>query len=402
MNGKVFISILMLLWPLFVRTQAVFADSIRALSQQQLMGYLQPAGQQTIDYREGQTFVFDNPLSWLPWTLAVAVASVVIIIAWRRFASHARAAADAQGPLIAAPPHEEEALADVPFKLRPQQQEMQMVPRRSQHKYFAAEIMVSAGPRKRPLNEPEADKDLGEDVCGLLMMPNEAVVWLLDGTSDFYVLRTPGDHREYFSSRLLAQSIGRCIRNYFIDPRPVALADAMHAIIEEVRLHWVDLVNRLPAGEVEVLSKNIAAGNCPECAATILVARLSITGALDVYRSGDCKALLYKENRSGSEYYPSPLEDKNPKSNDRIFFRMVAGDGGRLDIRRNEPLFEVVKEDEVQTVIGISDGVGVNTQFHLMKNFAADSEAARKDIIHQVQGTEDDKSIYILEIKPIH
>ena len=75
-------------------------------------------------------------------------------------------------------------------------------------KYFFVETMVTAGPRKNFMeNAKEGDFGLGEDIAGTLVMRDKVYFWVLDGTSDSPILKKNDDKEEYFSSRLLAQTI---------------------------------------------------------------------------------------------------------------------------------------------------------------------------------------------------
>lgn len=266
-------------------------------------------------------------------------------------------------------------------------------------KYFVSEILMTAGPRKKPMNESNSDKDLGEDVSGFVMAGNEILVWLLDGTSDFYCLRDPVSKREYFSSRLLAQSIARKLKASFSRNRSEALDTTVNIIINEVRSDWMKVISGLPDPEKSVLKKNIDGGNFPECAATILVGKLSLEGDLTVYRSGDCKMILFTGTDKNRSVLNTTLADKNEKSNDRIFFRLIVTENGELNLVHNTPLFEIVRHHNVQTMIGYSDGIGSKTEQLFRLGYAKDPEGVREELIYQMQGTEDDKALYIIEIK---
>ncbi len=88
-------------------------------------------------------------------------------------------------------------------------------------KYFFAELMLTAGPRKNfNTTIRDGDYDLGEDVAGFIVKDDKTFFWILDGTSDNdiitmqmdkkdFILQTDDQRKEeYFSSRWLAQSIG--------------------------------------------------------------------------------------------------------------------------------------------------------------------------------------------------
>jgi hypothetical protein len=269
----------------------------------------------------------------------------------------------------------------------------------TEHNYFLSELMMTAGPRKKRMSEPNADKDLGEDVCGFIQKGDDVLAWVLDGTSDFYCLRNPETQREYFSSRLLAQSIARELKSHFGEGRMEAFDQTMSTIMEKVKLNWMQAISQLPASEKEILKSNIKEGNFPECATTVIICSFSLNGELIVYRSGDSKMLVYGQSDGQKVYLNTTLSEKNPKSNDRVFFRLTLTPQGELDILHNKPIFEIVKMENISTIIGMSDGIGKKTEDDLKKVYPVNSDAMRTEIIYQVQGTEDDKSLFIIEIK---
>ena len=149
-------------------------------------------------------------------------------------------------------------------------------PKETGTRFFLSELMMTAGPRKKRMSELNADKDLGEDVCGFILKGDDILTWLLDGTSDFYCLRNPVTHREYFSSRLLAQSIARELKNHFGEGRMEAFDQTMTTIINDVKSNWMKAISLLPDSEKDVLKNNIKSGNFPECATTVLIGGLSL------------------------------------------------------------------------------------------------------------------------------
>jgi hypothetical protein len=266
-------------------------------------------------------------------------------------------------------------------------------------RYFLSELMMTAGPRKKRMSETNADKDLGEDVCGFILKGEDILTWLLDGTSDFYCLRNPDTQKEYFSSRLLAQSIARELKTHFGEGRMEAFDQTMSTIINDVKSKWLEAIRLLPDSEKGILKNNIKSGNFPECATTVLIGRFSLNGELIVYRSGDSKMLVYGQSANQKVFLNTSLSAKNAKSNDRVFFRLALTDQGELDILHNKPIFEIVKMEKIRTIIGMSDGIGKETEDDLKKEYPENSDAMRNEIIYQVQGTEDDKSLYIIELK---
>jgi hypothetical protein len=267
---------------------------------------------------------------------------------------------------------------------------------------FICEMLMTAGPRKKFMNEENADKDLGEDVCGCVMHANKISLWLLDGTSDQFCLKHPITRKEYFSSRLLAQCIGERLRAVFAGKGTgeYALDQVMQEAIEGVRMDWVRGLRELPEEERSILRNNIQEKNSPECASTLLVACLSLKGELSAYRSGDSKMLLFRNgtDRGGLIPFTTSFTSKNPESNDRIFFRIVLGDKEELDILCNRPGYELLQQKEISSLIAFSDGIGPVTEQALNQDYAADPDGIRRRIITQSQGTADDKSICLIRV----
>ncbi|MBV4360548.1 protein phosphatase 2C domain-containing protein [Pinibacter aurantiacus] len=264
-------------------------------------------------------------------------------------------------------------------------------------KNFVCEAMMTAGPRKKIIDGQTSDIDLGEDVCGWVTHGDTATVWILDGTSDLHFLKN--NDSEYFSSRLLAKAIGDKLRKYTIDAQGLSLDQMIDKAIDEVKDDWNKIINALPAEEKELLAKNISENNFPECASTMMIARLSVNGDFEGYRSGDSKMLLYGKNGSEkSEFMDTSLSAKNDDANDRIFFRIMLNEE-QLGIVNNKPLYEVVKKSNVRSLILFSDGIGSSTETLLKDIYANEPDKARDDIARQVQGTNDDKTICFVEIR---
>jgi len=262
-------------------------------------------------------------------------------------------------------------------------------------KYFLTEIMMTAGPRKK-LN---VDKDLGEDVCGFLMAGDEVFFWLLDGASDYFdPLVNPETKREYFSSRLLAQSIARKLRSHYAERKMEAFEQTMATAVNDVKTDWLKSINSLPETEKRVLKNNIKDGIQPDCATTVLIACLSLGGELNVYRSGDSKMLVYSSAGGQKAYIDSSLSTKNDKIGP-VSFLLGLTPTNEFDIIIRQSKSEIIKLEKIQTIIGFSDGIGKETEKALIKEFPLNTETVRTDIIYELQGTGDDKSLCIIEIK---
>ncbi|MEJ7769341.1 MAG: protein phosphatase 2C domain-containing protein [Chitinophagaceae bacterium] len=266
--------------------------------------------------------------------------------------------------------------------------------------FLVSEIMMTAGPRKKFMGEENADKDLGEDVCGFISSADKVLLWLLDGTSDLHCLKNPENRREYFSSRLLAVSIAENLRKTYSESTILLGADTVASAIREVKAEWLEAIGKLPAVEKEILKANIAKKNFPECAATILVVELSVDGAFAAYRSGDSNTFLFRTGKEHElDFVESSLMEKNDESNDRIFFRLRIDESDQFDIIFNEPLHEIVRKQNINTVICFSDGIGKDTENLLKEEYSLAPAKARREIAYQSQETGDDKSICIIEIR---
>lgn len=265
-------------------------------------------------------------------------------------------------------------------------------------KYFLSEIMMTAGPRK-PTNDRNHDGDLGEDVCGFLGAGEEILVWLLDGASQNTCLREAKTQKEYFSSRLLAQSIARKLKSRFADREMETFDKTIITILSEVKSDWLESIAALSEPEKNDLKGKLKEGSVPQCSTNALIGRLTLSGELNVYRTGDLKMYIYSSSGDQKTWIDTPLTTKNKNSWDWVFFTMILTDDDEFDIKYNKPLFEIVSQRNVQTIIGFSDGVGKLTQGELKNKYPVNADAARNEIIHQLQGTGDDKSLYIIEIK---
>ncbi|RDC62688.1 protein phosphatase 2C domain-containing protein [Adhaeribacter pallidiroseus] len=266
--------------------------------------------------------------------------------------------------------------------------------------YFFTELLLTAGPRKKYMSDPEADKDLGEDVCGLVTNQQQLLLWVLDGTSDQYCLRHPIDKKEYFSSRLLAQSIANKLRMAFTQLSTTSLEQVLNQAITAVKTDWLRHLQDLPPEEQTVLQANILNKNIPECATTLLFGTLSLAGNLTAYRSGDCKMVLYTQpHQNQAALLETPLLAKNEASNDRLFFRLIINPAGEFDILHNTPKFEIIQHSQVHALAAFSDGIGLETETRLRELADKSLESMREDIIYQLQGTADDKAICFVEIR---
>ena len=276
---------------------------------------------------------------------------------------------------------------------------------------FICDMMMTAGPRKKFMDEAGADKDLGEDVCGWVGHTDRIGVWLLDGTSDQHCLKMSATGKEYFSSRLLAQNMAEGLRGAMAARAAgeLSLVQVVEKVIASVKAEWLQNIHALPADDLALLKDNLSRKNYPICSTTLLVADLTLEGVLTACRAGDSKMLFFRqagdqinagEENNTSRLMPvaSSLTSKSPGTDDRLFFRIVTSEQGQPDIVCNKPAFEVVNDSAINTLIAFSDGVSGDTGRELEESYAQSPALARRKIMTDVQGTADDKSICFVSI----
>jgi hypothetical protein len=152
----------------------------------------------------------------------------------------------------------------------------------------------------------------------------------------------------------------------------------------------------LPETEKNILRKNLKDGIQPDCASTVLIARLSVNGDLKICRTGDSRLLSYI-GEGGKMNVDTALASKNDKIGPVSFLLSLNQDNIDIIIRQSKP--EITERTGIRAVIGYSDGIGKATEKTLIADFPANAEKARNEIICQLQGTSDDKSMFIIEIK---
>lgn len=275
--------------------------------------------------------------------------------------------------------------------------------------YFICEVMITAGPRKRKTgSDLTGDMDLGEDVCGFISKADNAFMWLLDGTSDDDPLRNPTNQREYFSARLLAQSIGDKLRNEFKENNNESLCVIIENAINGVKSDWLQIIEDLPEEEKLKLKNKIEKKNFPHCSTTVLVAYLQKNGDCSAYCIGDSKMLLFSGQTDNKRLYvETSLSENNENGVDRIFFRLeyqdqsfrIVSNNDRTADKEYKIVYDISENKNIDAVICFSDGIGVETEQSLKRDYQNNPVKAKREIMYQVQGTRDDKSICFIERK---
>ena len=254
------------------------------------------------------------------------------------------------------------------------------------------EVMVTAGPRKKPESGKNNDLDLGEDVCGLAIAKDTAWFWLLDGTSDQASVVSATDSKELFSSRLLAQSLAVELKELL--PAQVVFPDMLYQSIEKIRQQWLDRMAGLTEDEAVNLAGQIILHN-PICSSTLLIGTLNTDGLCTAYRSGDSKMLVFGADAPAS--IMNPLKDHPGALNDRLFFRMTFTEQRGFDIEYNKPKIETHIFHGIDKMLAYSDGVGNELQDYLNAHTEQFSAESRRLLPYLRNMTSDDKSLCILE-----
>lgn len=263
--------------------------------------------------------------------------------------------------------------------------------------YLFAEVMLTAGPRKRYSSEANADKDLGEDVSGVANLGNEAFFWVLDGTSDEVLLKHPTNKKEYFSSRLLAQSLAFHFQQHFMQVD--RLEDLVNFAIDETKKEWNNTLSSLPTSAQEALKTQINEGMMLRCSTTLMLGTLNVKGHFRGYRTGDSKMLLFQKQGAQLQYLPSVFAQEPEQDDDRLFFVIGLDAQDKLYIAYNPPKYKVKNLENIHTVFAMSDGVGAIAEQQLKHNYPKASETIRKELPKYPNKTSDDKSLCILEIR---
>lgn len=354
-----------------------------------------------------------NPISWqtilgealvlLLFSIATLVGVALMLRRQRRVVGVVPASAASPAPAgppvpaASSPEPVTPSLSVVPIPVVPPLPVVPPAPAALPGRRMVCEVLMAAGPRK-DLSGKEKDTSLGEDVCGLVTGPEEAVTWVLDGTSDSRILRNPDNDREYFSCRLLAQSLARQLKACFAAPGEDGLRELVQRAAAAVRAEWIRTLESLPAAEQQLLLDMVQEGRWPVCSTAVLIARLSLDGRLRAYRCGDSKLLVFAERDHQLVHAGTALSGKHPFVNDRLYFKIITNEAGVLDIWYSDPENEQISEDDVRVLIGFSDGIGDLSVALMKQRYAQAPDKVREELAYQLQGTGDDKSLCILEI----
>lgn len=265
--------------------------------------------------------------------------------------------------------------------------------------YFFAEAMVTAGPRKNfDTDAKEGDYGLGEDVAGLVIKKDIAFFWVLDGTSDSDKLSKPlftNDAREeeYFSSRLLAQSIGWNLQQLIADRLPPTFnaTQLLQEAITVTEKEWQSKIRQLDTASYEALENAILDKNgILQCSTTVVFGALHLDGRLDVCRIGDTKIIA------------QPSENDFAKSTGRQFATLQQIDNN-VKLSFND--FSDVRSQSIQlnnisNLLVMTDGISNQMEAWLKSSNLNFTDKNTREILTRFkQKTYDDKALCIIQIK---
>jgi serine/threonine protein phosphatase PrpC len=264
-------------------------------------------------------------------------------------------------------------------------------------RYFYAEAMLTAGPRKNfDKDAVDGDFGLGEDVSGFIMKNDHVIFWVLDGTSDSERLFTH-NKQEYFSSRLLAQSIGWNIQSAINEIKTSFNAESLlkHAI-ETTLKDWNNKIIQLEPNDKRKLLSILTENQTLQCSTTIILGILTIQGDLNVCKVGDSKIIA---QRTTNDFI-----NDSQKTTGRQFVMLSLNSLQQPELKYN--LFsdlrsQTIYEKNIKTVVAMTDGISNQTETWLkqINNLDFSNQKIRETLIHRKENTTDDKAICIVQIK---
>jgi len=276
--------------------------------------------------------------------------------------------------------------------------------------YTLAEILSSSGPRK---NTDGNDTELGEDVGGIISLPECTYFWVLDGTSDSSIIKYPSDQQtiaytensieEYhvFSSRLLAQSLSA-----FISKNIITYSEKYGSFIElldAAKHHLSDeLANRINDEKPEKkdkIIKQLQSGYVLTCSATVIIGVLLKNGKMDTIRLGDSKVFPFTKDENGLKlikdykFINEPIDE-----NSRIIFKVEYNEASNnFTLKSNSLKCAKDEAEEVFTLLAFTDGIGKITQMQLKMDVPNIVDKVLENIAKVPQKTFDDKTLIVIK-----
>jgi len=259
-------------------------------------------------------------------------------------------------------------------------------------KYFFAEVMSTAGPRKRfDEDAKDGDIELGEDVVGCVVKRDIAFFWVLDGTSQVDRF-TSVDKKEIISSRLLAQDLVGAFHTYVLRTKSFSTPEnILRSCIKDVAESWTKKLNNLNESDKERLIDILRSKSRLNVSTTAIVGFLNIEGKLSLCKIGDTFFITHPNSK-----------DPNKESG-RIFFNILEiTTEKRFHVETNE--FEDTRYDNVELegvvkIIAGTDGISQNTQNWMrVTDIDFTQSSYRKTVTAVTHETCDDKAICVIQI----
>jgi len=270
----------------------------------------------------------------------------------------------------------------------------------SNSRYFFGEVMVTAGPRKQFTTSPaEADIGLGEDVAGFICLKDRIYFWVLDGTSDSDKIDMPHPVNNqkllsFFSSRLLAQSIGWHIQKVISKQASTSLSAkfVLENAIKQTLENWRGRLNALSTDNKNQLKTVLLDRKNLQCSTTAILGILTIEGDLDICQIGDSKVVTH------------PTSKQTLMSKGRQFIALGLNELKDIKLSINDfdnTNYQENQSTGIRTVFAMTDGVSVHTEKWLSNfdEFDFSNPSIREKLANQPGTTQDDKAICIIQIR---
>jgi hypothetical protein len=283
-------------------------------------------------------------------------------------------------------------------------------PRRRQ-RCFAVEVLVSAGPRKDPVQygQDGALRESGEDAGGVVFLPGFCAFWIADGTSQEPAL--PG-----FSSRILAQDLGICFQQAALRrlwptrsgsaPKAARRASVLRRITHDafglLQARWQERLNAYWHGlSPEMAARTLKAfARCGDgvrrlrWSATLLGGVVDLAdGSLRVANFGDSAGLVY-----GSGADPVPLMPNR----DRCFVTLEQASEAAVPsvvppaLNGQAPTLEAVPITGVEAFFCFTDGVAPGSLPRFLQNLASKPADQAERLLRQLRLLSgDDKTLLV-------
>lgn len=274
-----------------------------------------------------------------------------------------------------------------------------------QARYFFAEIMMTAGPRKDNRNHiSHLGRDLGEDIVGFMILRDKAIFWVMDGTDTSDVLYEDQNQsaREYFSSRYLAQSIAHKIQHIGRYEEIGSAETLLDRAIDLVKAKWqselADEIYKNFASQDYILQQLDLKRNLI-CSTSALIGILQLDGRLDACKIGS-SALLTHPGQNGAN-----LSTSNQNKEQKRISAVIHRQSGQiqLDFAPIDPEhIQNFQEHNTTTILATTNGISTKTQVFLKNTLGevyTEHGGTREILQSMPQNAIDDKSCCFIQIR---